>query len=145
MQAFRARFEAYHMGTGEAQGIRSHNERNLIMKKTEKKTEEHRSEPRTIPDQYRSVEFSLSKTDPIFQSRVQDVSPSGTGIVVNEGSIALKYLKVGQVIDMKYNPENPDDAPEQMKTEIKHITRIDDGRYRGHYLVGLSIKNKTKP
>ena len=145
MQAFRARFEAYHMGTGEAQGIRSHNERNLIMKKTEKKTEEHRSEPRTIPDQYRSVEFSLSKTDPIFQSRVQDVSPSGTGIVVNEGSIALKYLKVGQVIDMKYNPENPDDAPEQMKTEIKHITRIDDGRYRGHSLVGLAVKTRSKP
>jgi len=111
------------------------------MKQSEKKTAENRSEPRTILDQYRSVEFSLSKKDPIFQFRVRDISPSGMGILVNEGSKALQYLKVGQVLLMKYNPEDPDGSPEQMETEIKHITFIADGRYRGHYLVGLHINN----
>ncbi len=110
------------------------------MKETEKKTAENRSEQRTILDQYRSVEFSLSKQDPIFQFRVRDVSPSGMGILVNEGSMALNYLKVGQKFDMKYNPENPKGSTEQMETEIRHITRIVNGRYRGHYLVGLTVK-----
>jgi hypothetical protein len=117
------------------------NKRKLIMKKSEKERPDKRSEPRTILDQYRSVEFSLSKKDPIFQFRVQDISPSGMGILVNERSKALKYLKVGQVLLMKYNPENPDGSPEQMETEIRHITLVADGRYRGHYLVGLRIKN----
>jgi len=63
------------------------------------------------------------------------------GILVNEGSKTLKYLEVGQVLLMKYNPENPDGSPEQMKTEIRHITHIADGHYRGHYLVGLRIKS----
>jgi hypothetical protein len=114
------------------------------VKKSEKKTAEDRSEARTILDQYRSVEFSLSKKDPIFQFRVRDISPSGMGILVNEGSKALKYLKVGQVLLMKYNPENPGGSPEQMETEIRHITLVADGRYRGHYLVGLRIKNDVQ-
>ena len=100
---------------------------------------ENRSEPRTNPDRYRSVEFSLSKKDPVFQSRLQDVSSSGMGILLNQGSIALKYLKVGQVLDMKYNPENSKGSPENMETEIRHITHLVEGRYKGHYLVGLSI------
>ncbi len=111
------------------------------MKKSEKETADNRSEPRTIPDLYRSVEFSLSKKDPVFQFRVRDISPSGMGILVNEGSKALKYLEAGQVLLMKYNPENPGGSPEQMETEIKHITLVAEGRYRGHYLVGLRIKN----
>jgi hypothetical protein len=91
------------------------------------------------------VEFSLSKKDPIFQFRVRDISPSGMGVLVNEGSMALKYLKIGQVLDMKYNPADPDGSPEQMETEIRHITLLADGRYRGHYLVGLRIKNNDGP
>ena len=63
------------------------------------------------------------------------------GILVNKGSMALKYLKVGQVLLMKYNPENPDGSPEQIETEIRHIT-LTDGRFRGHYLVGLRIKKQ---
>ncbi len=109
------------------------------MKESEKKAAKNRSEPRTFLDQYTSVEFSISKQDPIFQFRVRDISPSGMGVFVNEGSMALKYLKVGQVLDMKYNPADPAGSPVQMVTEIRHITLLDKGRYRGNYLVGLLI------
>lgn len=111
------------------------------MKKSEKKAANNRSEPRTLPDQYTSVEFSISKQDPIFQFRVRDISPSGMGILVNEGSMALEYLTVGQVLNMNYNPVDTDGSPERMETEIRHITLLDKGRYRGHYLVGLLIKS----
>ena len=110
------------------------------MKKPEKMTADDRSELRTILDQYRSVEFSLGKRDPDFQFRVRDISPSGMGILVNAGSMALKRLKVGQVLLMKYNPENPDGSLEEMETEIRHITLVEKGRYRGHYLVGFRVK-----
>ncbi|MCP4576517.1 MAG: PilZ domain-containing protein [Deltaproteobacteria bacterium] len=114
------------------------------MKESEKKAAKNRSEPRMVPDQYTSVEFSISKQDPIFQFRVRDVSPSGMGILVNDGSMALKFLKVGQVLNMKYNPADPYDSPEQMETEIRHITLLDTGRYRGHHLVGLLIKKGSE-
>ena len=110
------------------------------MNTSEKKAEKNRSETRTFLETYRSVEISLSKKDPVFQFRVRDISPSGMGILVNEGSMVLKYLKVGQVLNMKYNPEDPNGPPEQMKTEIRHITPLKDGRYRGQYLVGLLTK-----
>ncbi len=110
------------------------------MKKVEKMTAENRSKLRTVPDRFDSVEFSISTQDPIFQFRVRDVSPSGVGILIKDGSKALNYLKVGQVIDMKYNPEDSHGSPEPMKTEIRHITFLEEGRYRGQYLVGLLIK-----
>lgn len=108
----------------------------------EKKTAESRSEARKVLEQYCSVEFSISKQDPIFQFRVRDVSPSGMGILLNNGSKALKYLEVGQVLDMKYNPENPHGSPKEMKTQIRHITLLEEGPYRGQYLVGLLIKTR---
>ena len=40
---------------------------------------------------------------------------------------------------MKYNPEDPKDSPKEMKAEIRHITLLKEGRYRGQYLVGFSI------
>ena len=113
------------------------------MKKAEKGTAENRSEPRNLVDQYRSVEFSISKTDPICQFSVRDVSPSGMGILLNSSSKTLKYLEVGQMLDMTYNPETEGGPPVRMKTEIRHITYLEDGRFKGQYLVGLLIKTES--
>ncbi|OQY45037.1 MAG: hypothetical protein B6240_09445 [Desulfobacteraceae bacterium 4572_87] len=110
------------------------------MKKVEKKTAESRSEPRNVQDQYNSVEFSISKQYPVFQFRIRDISPSGMGILLKSGSKALDYLKVGLVLDMKYNPKDSNGSSDKMKTEIRHITYLEDGRYRGQYLVGLLLK-----
>ena len=114
------------------------------MRQTEngKKGSEKRSEPRKILDQYYSVEFSISKMLPVYQFKVRDVSPSGIGILLNEGSAVLDHLEVGNVLEMKYNPSNSSDLPEYLKTEIRHITKIDEGKYRGHYLVGMLILEK---
>jgi len=111
------------------------------MKQTEngKKGREKRSEPRRILDQYYSVEFSISSTLPVHQFKVRDVSPSGIGILLNESSAVLDHLEVGNVLEMKYNPSNSSDLPEYLKTEIKHITKIEQGQYKGHYLVGMLI------
>ena len=100
---------------------------------------EKRSETRKILDQYFSVEFSVSSTLPVHQFKVRDVSPTGIGILVNESSAVLDHLEVGNVLEMKYNPKNLSDLPEYLRTEISHITKLDQSQYKGHYLVGMLI------
>jgi len=100
---------------------------------------EKRSEPRKIVDQYFSVEFSISSMLPVHQFKIRDLSPSGIGILVNESSAVLDHLEAGSVLEMKYNPRDLSDLPEYLKTEICHITKVEEGKYKGHYLVGMLI------
>ena len=81
---------------------------------------------------------------PVHQFRVREVSPTGIGILVNESSAVLDHLEVGNVLNMKYNPRNPSDLPEFLETEISHITKIEQGQYKGHYLVGMLILERGK-
>lgn len=113
------------------------------MNKAEGVAVEGRSEARTILDAYCSVEFSISRQDPAFQFQIRDVSPVGMGILINKASKALACLKAGQVLDMTYHPENGKGAPENMKTEIRHITYLESGPFKGQYLVGLLVKNRS--
>jgi len=76
---------------------------------------------------------------PVHQFKVRDVSPSGIGILVSERSAVLERLEVGDVLEMKYNPRNSSDLPEYLRTEITHITKIEQGQFKGHYIVGMLI------
>ena len=88
---------------------------------------------------YCSVEFSVSSSDPIHLFGIRDVSSSGIGILVKEDSSVLKHLRVGDVINIKYNPAIPSDLPENLDTKIIHITKADQETFKGHYWIGLSI------
>ena len=103
---------------------------------------EKRATPRTIVDQYRSVEFSPSRTEPVYQFRIRDISSTGIGILIKEKSAVLKSMKVGDVLNMKYNPIDSSYSPQYLNTEIIHITKIDEGQYIGNYLVGLIVLEK---
>ena len=96
-----------------------------------------RSEARSRTGKYSSVEFSTNKEVFTYQFKIRDIASSGIGILVNERSAVLKSLKVGDVLNMKYYPLNLSDQPEYIETEIKHITKDEKGRFKGHYLVGL--------
>jgi hypothetical protein len=105
---------------------------------------EKRYEHRKILNQYFSVEFSISKMLPVYQFKVRDISPSGIGILVNESSAVLEHIKVNDVLEMKYNPKDSSNLPEYLKTEIRHITKLDEGKYKGHYLVGMLMLEKRE-
>ena len=98
-----------------------------------------RSEARSRAGKYSSVEFSINKEIFTYQFKIRDIAPSGIGILVNEDSAVLKSLKVGDVLKMKYYPLNSADQPEYIETEIKHITKDEKGRFKGHYFVGLFV------
>lgn len=100
---------------------------------------EQRSESRKKIDKYFRVEFSKSELTHFYNFKLRDISSKGMCILVKEGSDVLKSLKVGDILDMKYYTEEDSSQSNQLKTKIKHITNDDQGRFKGHCLVGLSI------
>jgi hypothetical protein len=100
---------------------------------------ERRSETRSTVDQYTIVEFSVEGLAHPYQFKIWNISPLGMGVLVMHGSEVLRHLKVGDILNMKYYRQESSEQPEQLKTEIKHITQDAQGRFRGNYLVGLSI------
>ena len=100
---------------------------------------ERRSEPRSIIDRYYSVEFSLSGCSFVYQFKIWNISTKGICVLVKEDSDLLNYVKVGDVVKLRYYPTDASRPSELLKTEIKHITKDEQGRFKGVYLVGLSI------
>ncbi len=103
---------------------------------------ERRSEARTTIDQYYSVEFLIPDAEFIYQFRIWNLSSEGLCVVVKENSDLLKHLSVGDVLNLRYHPVNLADPIVKLKTEIKHITKQEEGRFKGHALVGLFIQEK---
>lgn len=99
---------------------------------------ERRSEPGNIINQYYSVEFSLKKSIFLYQFKIRNISPEGICVLVREDSDLLNYIKSGDILDLKYYKTDSSQSAE-LKTQIRHITENDTGRFKGLYLVGLSI------
>jgi hypothetical protein len=63
-------------------------------------------------------------------------------VVVREDSDLLKHLKVGDVINLRYHAGDLKNPIVRLRTEIKHVTKQEQGRFKGHVLVGLLILEK---
>ncbi len=100
---------------------------------------EKRSEPRKKADKYSSVEFITSDFIPAHLFPVYNVASTGIGIIAKEGCAALKQLKVGRIMEAKFTLSKVGNGFENCKVEIRHITKDGKDRFRGYYLIGLSI------
>jgi hypothetical protein len=100
--------------------------------------DERRSEPRGMIDRYYSVEFSLSGCSFIYQFKIWNISEKGICILVKEDSDLLHHVNVGDVVNLKYYMADLLKPSVVLKTKIKHITKDEQGRFKGVYLVGLS-------
>ena len=89
----------------------------------------------------KSVELKLPNL-PIYVFRVKDNSPNGICFLVKADSDILNHMKEGQILDLKYHTEDTTKPPEAFSSEIKHITKMDQGPYKDHQLVGLTILEK---
>jgi len=99
---------------------------------------EKRSESRSIIDRYHSVEFSIRHSAYAYQFKIWDMSPKGICVLVKEDSDLLNHLKVGDILSLKYYSTDSSKPTEYLKTEIRHITKDDTGRFKEVYSVGLS-------
>ncbi len=113
-------------------------------KPAEKNEEERRQGNRDILDKYYSVEFTVKGLDSFYQFKIRDMSENGMCLLINEDSKILKFIKAGDVINMKYLPdESSEGGITQFKTEIIHITKGNQGRFKKHSLVGLYVIEKN--
>ena len=90
-------------------------------------------------NRYQSVEFSIKGLDFPYHVRIWDNASESMSILVNECSSVLPLLKVGDTLDSKYYSEDSVYPSENMRTVIRHITKNNNGRLKGHYLIGLKI------
>ena len=87
------------------------------------------------------VEIKLTRA-PIYQFRVNDVSLDGAGILIKEDSKFMNMIEVGQIVDADFISPKGTEPAGIHRTEVRHITKPNEGKNKGHYLVGLSILEK---
>ena len=100
---------------------------------------DRRAENRTTNDRYASVQISKQELETDYQFKIRNISQKGMCILVREDSHVMQHLHVGDILDMKFYPLNASDPVEDAKTEIIHILKDEQGRFKGHFLVGLAI------
>jgi hypothetical protein len=100
---------------------------------------EKRAEERKPAEPYYSVEFTPRGLASAYQFKIWNISSRGLCILVKETSQILKHIKVGDINQMTYYRTDSVMQTETLKTEIKHISRDEAGRFPGHFLVGLAI------
>ncbi|SDU57302.1 hypothetical protein [Desulfobacula phenolica] len=113
-----------------------------------KKDPEHnkkngRVEIRTECRNNASVEFIPGKNEMAYHFRIKDFSSNGFGIFVREDSNVLKHIKAGDILMMKYHPEEASVNPISHRTQIIHISAPEPGKHKGHMLVGLLILDES--
>lgn len=100
---------------------------------------ERRSEPRTKVEQYYSAELAVEGLDVPYQFKIMNLASSSMAVLVKENSEIVPRLKVGDTLKVKYYSQESPYPSDYLPTAVRHITRNDQGRLKGHYLVGLEI------
>lgn len=90
-------------------------------------------------EEFYSVEIPLDGLEFLHQFKIWNIDPETLFVVVKEESEILPCLRVGDTIRMKYYIMNPASPPKYLPTKIKHITKEDQGRFKGHVVIGLDI------
>jgi hypothetical protein len=99
-----------------------------------------RPECEQIINKYHSVEMKPVKSLPIYQFKLYRCSDMDAASVhVKPDSEVLNYLKPGNKFDMKYYPKNSNHQIRCLKTEILDISKEEQGPFKGHFQIGLSI------
>jgi len=109
------------------------------------KIAERNFKPAKQAEPYYSVEFSISGSPFVYQFKIWDISLKEKCVLVKEDSDFLNHLKAGDILDLKYYSDDLSHPIEYLKTEIKHIGKDDRGRFKGLYLVRLSIVENANP
>jgi len=92
---------------------------------------------------YTCVEFHIQDMGAVYQSKIWKVPLKGLFFLVKEGSSVLAHLRTGAEIKARYTPANRRKPGDYIKTKIRYIIQEQTGRFKGHYLVGLALLEKS--
>lgn len=93
----------------------------------------------TVEQQFHSVEFHVEGLKLLYQSKIWSSGSDPMFTLVKEDSDILNRIQVGDILNMRFYSSDNYYPPRDLETEIKYITRDANGRFKGHFLVGLSI------
>jgi hypothetical protein len=93
-------------------------------------------------DQLESVEVAIDGIEHPHQFRIWNTEKAAMFVVVKQSSEILERLKVGDTMKMKYYTKDSFCPTKLMDTRIRHISREDQGRFKGHCLVGLAVADR---
>ena len=103
------------------------------------KHSERRTKPRSTKLPAHRVEIKFPSV-PVYQLKVRDVSPNGAGIIVRADSKFLTMVEIGQELNVNFlAPADDPTLSGHYKLRIEHISELEKGRFKGHYVVGISI------
>ena len=95
-------------------------------------------QPVFIGDQFTSVEFRIQSMGTIYLSKLWNSDAGDLCFLIKDGSAVLKHLSIGDEFDARFMTSSAPLAPEEIRTRIHGIHLETEGRFKGHYLVGLA-------
>jgi len=104
---------------------------------------EKRSIPRDKAKDCYRAEIRLAGV-PVHEVKLIDLSSIGGCILVKEDSILLSNLTEEQTLQVKYYLDDRTKPSYAFAAQIRHITKVKEGRFKGQYSVGLSILNDKR-
>jgi hypothetical protein len=104
------------------------------------KLKKNRPNDQIILHKFNYIEMRPVKALPIYQFKLYPHSNLNEAYVLIKGnSEILKHLNSGEKVDILYFPKETDDPAEYFETQILDITKKDQGPFKGHYKVALSV------
>jgi len=94
--------------------------------------------------EYESVEVTFDGIECSHQFRIWNGEPCSMFVLVKHSSEIMNRFKVGEVLKMKYYTNDSGDRVKMMDTKIQQIIKEEQGRFRGHYVVGLALAESAQ-
>ncbi|MFH1985305.1 MAG: hypothetical protein ABIL58_26000 [Pseudomonadota bacterium] len=93
-------------------------------------------------ENFSCIEFRIHSMGTIYLSRLWQTPEGETCFLIKEGSAVLEHLSVGDDINARFLTGGSGGAPRQLKTHINGIRRETVGRFKGHHLIVLSLRDQ---
>jgi len=104
--------------------------------------EEKRIKPRHPALSEHMVVFSIPGV-PLYQLKARDISENGIGVIVKPDSKFLNLIEIGQEMNVELlTPQESRHVQGFYSARIAHIKTNEEGRFKGHILVGLELISK---
>jgi hypothetical protein len=98
-------------------------------------------ESRVQAPPFHSVEFSIDGLDFAYQFKLWNIDSGAMHIIIKEDSALINKIQTGYRFSSKYYSDNETYPVAQLDTEVSRVIKAEDGKFKGHYIVGLSIAN----
>jgi hypothetical protein len=96
-------------------------------------------ESQVQPPQFHSIEFSIDGLEFAYQFKLWNIDSDAMNIIIKEDSALINRIQTGYRFNSKYYSDDVSCPIAQLDTEVSRIIKAEEGKFKGHYIVGLSI------